>query len=195
MKTEHEATFTEVNKDWVRTQLSKTQAVLVHAEMEYERSVFNPPEGIPGHVRIRKENDIVTLTYKQKIEDDSLEGNHWKEAEVVIDDFKNGIALVKGLGCTDRAFQVTKREKWVLDDVEVTIDTWPFLESYVEVEGQTMEEVQRVSEKLGFLWSEARFVNVTDLYMEKYGLTKEQINNRTPCIVFDEANPFVDRND
>jgi len=90
---------------------------------------------------------------------------------------------------------VTKREKWILDDVEVTIDTWPFLETFVEVEGETMPEVQKVSDKLGFIWKEARFVNVTDLYMEKYDITKEQINNLTPRIVFGEDNPFVNRND
>jgi adenylate cyclase class 2 len=79
----------------------------------------------------------------------------------------------------------------MLDGVEVTIDTWPFLEPFVEVEGSSEAVVQAVAEKLGFEWATAKFCAVDTLYSEKYDISTDQINNHTPEILFDMANPFV----
>jgi hypothetical protein len=51
--------------------------------------------------------------------------------------------------------------------------------------------VQAVAEKLGFDWSQAKFYAVDTLYSEKYDISTDQINNHTPEILFDMANPFV----
>jgi len=32
------------------------------------------------------------------------------------------------------SYQETRREKWMLDDAEVTIDTWPWIPTFIEIE-------------------------------------------------------------
>ncbi|MEI6850246.1 MAG: hypothetical protein WCK29_04370, partial [archaeon] len=76
------------------------------------------------------------------------------------------------------------------DNVEIMIDTWPFLEPLVEVEGRNEEDVKNVSEKLGFDYSKALFCSTTAIYQMKYGLTADEVNT-TPKIVFDIENPFI----
>jgi adenylate cyclase class 2 len=79
----------------------------------------------------------------------------------------------------------------MLDGVEITIDEWPFLDPLVEVEGRDESEVRAVSEKLGFKWSDAKFCPAGEIYVEKYGVTPDRINNHTPRLVFGDPNPFT----
>jgi len=60
---------------------------------------------------------------------------------------------------------------WLVDGVEVTIDTWPWLSSFVEVEGEGEDAVRKVAEKIGFLWEDAVFGAVDVLYCRKYGIS------------------------
>ena len=190
MQVEYEATFTMIDKDEIREKLRTAGAALVREEYLQRRTVFNLPKNNEikgGWMRIRDEGDKVTMSLKivdgSKIEDQ-------KEACVTVSDYAEAELILVTLGCERKAYQETKRELWILDDVEVTIDTWPFLETFIEVEGATEELVRLVSEKLEMVWKEARFCSVTPLYSEKYGITEEQINH-TPEILFDMENPFV----
>lgn len=86
-----------------------------------------------------------------------------------------------------------ERESWVLDDVEITIDEWPYLEPYVEVDGLSEMAVKLVAEKLGFDYSKAYFGSVSGLYSKKYGISDDRVNNKTPQILFNMSkNPFLD---
>jgi len=49
----------------------------------------------------------------------------------------------------------------------------------------------KVSKKLGFDYSLAKFCSIDVLYSEKYGLDIDMINNHTPEILFGGKNPFV----
>jgi len=75
--------------------------------------------------------------------------------------------------------------------VEITIDEWPHLEPFVEVEGESEKIVKMVSEKIGFDYNEAMFCSVDTLYSKKYGVTEDFVNFETPEIVFDGKNPFI----
>jgi len=109
----------------------------------------------------------------------------------LVDDFDAATTILKELGAKEKAFQETKRELWEIDGVEIMIDTWPFLETFIEIEGKNEKEVKTVAEKLGFDWSEAVFAPVTELYKRKYGISEDEINNNTPKIIFDMDNPFL----
>jgi len=76
-----------------------------------------------------------------------------------------------------------------LDNVEITIDEWPFLEPLVEVEGKSEEEVKKVSEKIGFNYKDALFCAVGTIYQMKYNILDDKIN-KAEKIVFDMENPF-----
>ncbi|PLX27901.1 adenylyl cyclase [Candidatus Parcubacteria bacterium] len=192
MKIEYEATFKEVNKEDIRARLEKTGAVLKKKEFLQKRTTFNLgsyKDGQHAWVRVRDEGDRITMSYKEvngsKIEDQ-------KEIELLVNDYQVAERFVLALGCEKKAYQETKRELWELDGVEIMIDTWPFLDPFIEIEGKTAEAVKDTVQKLGFEYGEAIFGSVDVLYNEKYGVSKNTINNKTPLIVFDMENPFVD---
>ncbi len=190
MAIEYEATFLNIDKDEIRKKLKDMGAKLIKPEFLQKRVVFNLPNPPCKHswVRIRDEGDKITMTYKaikgNKIEDQ-------KEIELIVNDFNKAIDFLETIGCERKAYQENKRELWNLDNVEICIDEWPFLEPFVEVEGKSEKEVKVVSEKLGFDYSKAWFCAVGLLYSKKYNMPPEIINNEIKEITFDIENPFL----
>jgi len=194
MKTEYEATFPAINKKDIRSRLKKAGAKLVRPEFLQKRVVFNLPEGHEikgGWLRVRDEADKITMSLKivtgGKIENQ-------KEICLKVDDFKKAESFLVATGCREKAYQESRRELWELDDAEITIDTWPFLEPFVEIEGKSEKIVNQVSETLGFDYSKALFCSIDTLYSRKYGIPDDFINNKTPKIVFGGKNPFKKMN-
>lgn len=194
MQIEYEATFLNVNKDDIREKLKKADAKLIRQEFLQKRVVFNPPKGheVEGAwLRIRDEGDKVTMSYKivhnrknRKIEDQ-------KEICLIIDNFKSTELLLSAIGCERKAYQESKRELWTINGVDITIDEWPHLEPFVEVEGDSEKIVKMVSEKIGFDYNKAMFCSIDTLYNKKYGVSEYSINNETPEITFKGRNPFI----
>lgn len=191
MNIEFEATFTNIDKDEIRAKLSAVGAKLIRSEYLQKRFVFTLPKGheIPGGwLRVRDEGDKITMSLKvvsgNKIEDQ-------KEICLTVNDFNEAVLFLESMGCDKKAYQESKRELWTLDDVEITIDEWPFLEPFVEVEGKSEAVVQSVSEKLGFDFSKAIFAPADRLYVEKYGIEPGVVNEQTPVLKFSDKNPFI----
>lgn len=191
MNIEYEAKFTGINKDEMRKKLKAVGAVLVRPEFLQKRTVFNIPTGHKikgGWLRVRDEGDKITMSLKI-VDGDKIENQ--KEIQLKIDSFDNACNILRTIGCEEKSYQETKRELWNLDDAEIMIDEWPFIEPFVEVEGVSEEVVKKVSAKLGFDWSKARFGAVDILCSEKYNISVDRINNHTPKIVFEMENPFL----
>lgn len=173
----------------MRGRLKKAGAILVRPEYLQKRSVFNLPKGhefVGGWLRVRDEGDKVTMSLKI-VDGDKIEDQ--KETCIAVSSFDDAVSLLKTIGCGWKAFQESKRELWKLEGVEITIDEWPFLEPFVEVEGKSEDEVRRVSELIGFDYAKAIFGTVDVLYKNKYNISKEFVN-QTSRIVFDGENPF-----
>ncbi|MEK9131227.1 MAG: CYTH domain-containing protein, partial [Patescibacteria group bacterium] len=142
MKIEYEATFTEVDVEWVRGRLKTVGAALVKPNFLQKRVVFNFPKGNEvkgGWARVRDEGDKVTMSVKI-VDGDKITDQ--KEAQIVVDDFDGAVSLLTMVGCIPKAYQETRRELWTLDGVEITIDEWPFLPPFVEIEGASEEVVK-----------------------------------------------------
>jgi adenylate cyclase class 2 len=191
MDIEFEATFPDIDKDQIRQKLKKLNAVLKKPEFMQKRVNFNLPKGHEKNgawLRVRDEGDKITMSLKiidgNKIDDQ-------KEICLKINDFQQAESFLTSIGCQKKAYQESKRELWILDDTEITIDEWPFLEPFVEVEGKSEEIVKLVSEKLGFDYQKAVFCSADKLYNLKYGISQEIINNHTPEIIFNAPNPFL----
>ncbi|MDD4901816.1 MAG: CYTH domain-containing protein [Patescibacteria group bacterium] len=190
MNIEYEATFLNIDKEEARERLKKAGAKLVKPEILMKRCNFTLPKNneIAGSwVRVRDEGDKITMSVKimtgDKIEDQ-------KEICLSVDEMEKAIDFLETLGCRKKSYQETKRETWELDSVIITLDTWPFLEPFAEVEGQSEQTVKSVSEKIGFDYTQARFCAVGTLYHEKYKIPQDVINNHTPEITF-AKNPFI----
>ncbi|MDB5237397.1 MAG: hypothetical protein JWL88_499 [Parcubacteria group bacterium] len=191
MEIEYEAKFYPVDKDTVRLQLKDAGAEQIYPEKLMRRINFNMPKGHESEDkwgRVRDEGGLITMSIKEitgnKIDDA-------KEVMLVINNFDAGVAFLESVGCVQKSFQETKRELWSLEGVDITIDEWPFIEPFVEVEGLSEERVREVSKLLGFDWSNARFCAVGTLYHEKYSMNEPKINNGVPNITFDGSNPFL----
>ena len=191
MNIEYEATFIKINKEEIKKRLEDSGAKLIRKEFLQKRAVFLLPKGNEingGWLRVRDEGDKITMSLKI-VDGDKIHDQ--KEVMLQVDNFEEAKKFLTSIGCQEKAYQESKRELWKLDDVEITVDEWPFLEPFVEVEGNSEEVVKAVSEKIGFDYGKAKFCAVDTLYSEKYGIEKEQINNNTPKILFEMENPFI----
>ena len=190
MNIEYEAKFTNVDKDEIRQRLTTAGAELIRPEYLQKRIPFDLPaerHSKDSWLRVRDEGNKITLSLKT-IDGDKIEDQ--KEICLKVNSFADAVELLTAVGCEPKSYQESKRELWKLDGVDITIDEWPFLEPFVEVEGASEDAVKNASEKLGFRYADALFGAVGKLYGMKYGLYPDQINN-CPKIVFDMKNPFA----
>lgn len=176
METEIEAKFPDINVTTVRKKLRNLSAEQIYPERLMRRKNFDHPdsrlETIGGWIRVRDEGDIVTLSYKQ-LQDRSLHGT--KETTIIVDSFEKTCAFFDAIGMKPKAYQETKREKWILSDVEVTIDTWPWIPTFIELEGPNEIAVKEVARKLGFDWSNAMHGSVETVYQMHYDFSEAEI--------------------
>jgi adenylate cyclase class 2 len=191
MDIEYEAKFTQINKDDFRKKLKSVGAKLIKPECLYKRAVFFLPKGheiLGSWVRVRDEGDKITMSLKT-----TTNGNIelQKEILLIVDNYDLARQFLEKIGCVEKAYQETKREIWQLNGVEITIDQWPYLESYVEIEGKNEEVVKQTAEILGFDYSQAIFGAVDQLISKKYGIPENVINDKIKRIVFNEENPFL----
>lgn len=193
MQTEFEATFLINTKDEIRDILKNCNAKLIKKEFLQRRTVFNLPSGHEiehGWLRVRDEQDKITLSLKIVHNNTNIQNQ--KELQLDINNFDTAVELLSLLGCEKKSYQENLRELWTLDDVEITIDEWPFIEPYIEIEGNSEEAVKKIAKKLGFDYSEAYFGSVDGMYAKKYSITENRVNNQTPQIIFEMQNPFID---
>ncbi|MDP2930557.1 MAG: CYTH domain-containing protein [bacterium] len=191
MEIEYEATFENIDKEEMRKKLREAGAALVRPEFIQKRKVFKLPKGneIPGGwLRVRDEGDRITMTLKV-VDGEKIENQ--KETTIEVSSFVKAQELLTSIGCFEKGYQESKRELWKIGETEVTIDEWPFLEPFAEVEARSEKEVIQVSEKLGFDYTEALFCAVDTLYARKYGVSKDIIDNKIPKLVFEMENPFI----
>lgn len=127
-------------------------------------------------IRLRDEGDRTTLTMK-KIIDDSIEGV--REIEIDISDFDEDFnstnLILNKLGFKHTSYQENNRTSFILEGVEIEIDHWPQIPPYLEIEGSSRQEVERVVNLLGFDLSQTTSVNTTDVY-KQYGINLDQFD-------------------
>jgi adenylate cyclase class 2 len=178
METELEAKFLDVNPDKLRLLLKQNGATLVHPERLMRRKNFDYSdrrlEKIGGWVRVRDEGDKVTLSFKQ-IFDRTIEGT--KEISLKVEDFEKMDEFLAVVGFECKSYQETKRERWDFNGVEVTIDTWPWIPTLVELEGKSADELKAAAEKLQLDWKKALHGSVENAYQAYYDISEDEINN------------------
>lgn len=196
MAIEYEATFPNIDKDKIRARLQDIGAVLEYPETLQKRSNFNPPQNKDNDswLRVRDEGrGVITMSYKT-VPDKADVISQQKEICLRVDSFEEAKAFLTSLGCQEKSYQETKRELWRTDGVEITIDEWPFLAPFLEIESNSEAAVKNVVEKLGYNYQEALFCNVFYLYSQQYGIPVGDLKKRTSaelsCLTFSSKNPF-----
>lgn len=186
MNNEIEAQFLDINKEIIREKLKKVGAKLVKPEVLMRRIIFDI--GKREYARVRDEGGgKIVMTYKKINNEKSILGT--KEINVVIDDYKNGIELLKACGLEPKAEQESYRETWTFGDVEICIDTWPWIPTFLEIEGPSEKSVWDTAMKLNLDKATAKFGSVDTTYQHYYDVDTDTVNLKTPKIMFDMEPP------
>ena len=186
MNNEIEAQFLDINKNEIREKLKAIGAKCVKPEVLMKRRVFDT--GPHSFARVRDEGGgKIVMTYKNVSDDKSIFGT--KEVNVEIDNFENGFLFLKGCGLEVKAEQESYRETWEYGKVEICIDTWPWIPTFIEIEGPSEKSVWDTAKKLGLSRSQAKFGSVDTTYEHYYGVDTDIVNLHTPKILFDMEPP------
>lgn len=186
MNNEIEATFLSVDKDSMRAKLKKAGFELKTPEYLMRRKTFDFSRVAPGRNkwgRVRQESDKVTMTVKE-VRGSGI--NDTYEIELIVNNFDTAASFFEACDIPAKAFQENMREVWMRDGVEVTIDTWPGLNPFVEIEGANEKIVREISNELDFDFEKAIFGSIDLIYEKEIGIPAETII-RLPEITF--SNP------
>ncbi len=181
MNNEIEASFLDIDKDSYRAKLEAAGAECIKPEIMMRRTVFD--SGPHSFARVRDEGDKIVMTYKNFEDEDSIMGA--KEVNLIVNNYDDAVKFIAGCGLEQKAVQETYRETWVLDGVEITIDTWPWIPTYTEIEGPSEEAVWSVAERLGLKKEDAMFGAVDKIYNHYYGVDMDIVDFETPIINFE----------
>ena len=188
-----EAKFLDIDMDNLRNKLIILNAKLIHPEVFMKRKTFdysdNKLRKVGGWVRVRDEYDKITLSYKQ-LNDRTLHGT--KETSVEVNDFEKTCQLLLDMGFIQKSYQETRREKWILDGNEITIDTWPWIPSFIEIEGNTEKSLRNVIKKLGLKIEEAMHGSVETVYQKHFDVTEDEID-KWESITFVDTPDWLER--
>lgn len=186
MNNEIEAQFLDINKDEIREKLKEIGAKCVKPEVLMKRVVFDT--GPHTFARVRDEGaGKIVMTYKNIADEKSILGT--REVNLVIDDYENGVLFLKSCGLEPKAEQESYRETWKDGEVEICIDTWPWIPTFIEIEGPSEALVWETAKKLGLEKSSAKFGSVDTSYQHYYGIDTDVVNLHTPKILFDMEPP------
>ena len=126
-------------------------------------------------IRLRKtieENDnkelfeTITLVVKHVLKDNNSGIQQMKETEIQVNSFEEANELLEDLGFAYKSYQEKVRVKYVLNEHEIDIDTWPELPTYFEVEGKDKKDLENILNILGYSFEDAVSCTADALYKE-----------------------------
>ena len=167
MNTEIEERVLEIDVEKTIKKLEELKA-LKKGEWFQRRYVYDfSPKRENEWIRLRDTGKEITLTYKN-VEKNTIDGT--KELEIVVSNFDETNELLKVLGYTPRAYQENKRIRYILNDIEIDIDSWPMIPTYMELEGPSVEKVKEVEDLLEVDKSKITTLFADEIYDKYYGI-------------------------
>lgn len=172
-KIEYEARILEIDHDEIIKKLESLGAEFVFDSMQ-KRYVYDVKPVQPNKwIRLRQNQDGTTLTIKD-LSAKTIDGT--EEIEIKVDDFDTTNELLEELGYVNRGFQENRRVQYRLDGVEIDLDRWPLIPEYLEIEGQSEEDVYKTIEKLGFSKQDIITLDVSSIYTH-YGFNGDSLGD------------------
>lgn len=167
MPIEHEAKVLDVDRDEARAVILARGGEQQGGPKLMRRYVYDiVPGDLSKWLRLRDTGSETTLCVKQ-IASDAIDGTH--EVETVVGDFAATNELLGLLGFTPKSYQENRRTSFVLDGVRLELDEWPLIPPYLEIEGDSREDVVRVAALLGFTEDQLTGENTMKVYA-RYGI-------------------------
>jgi len=173
MHIEYEVRVLDIDKEKFIQKLEKLGAKK-EADFEYKRRVYDfNPKSNKKWIRLRTDGNETTLTIKIL---ESLEIDGTKEMEIKVSDFDETDKMLNELGYTSNSYQENLRTRYILNNVEIDIDTWPYIPTYVEIEGKSSKDVQETIKLLEVDESKVTSIDVKGIHREFYNIDVSQIS-------------------
>ena len=174
MKTEYEVRVLEIDKDELIRKLESLNATKV-GEFNQKRYVYDTiPKENGKWIRLRTNGKETTLTFKD-ITSDKIDGT--KEVEIEVSDLELTNEFLNKIGFFSKAYQENNRIRYILDDVELDIDSWPLIPTYLEIEGKDENSVLDMIEKLELDKSKVTSSDVQSVYEKFYNIDISKIKD------------------
>lgn len=174
MKTEYEVRVLEIDKDELIRKLESLNATKV-GEFNQKRYVYDTiPKENGKWIRLRTNGKETTLTFKD-VTSDKIDGT--KEVEIEVSDLELTNEFLNKIGFFSKAYQENNRIRYILDDVELDIDSWPLIPTYLEIEGKDENSVLDMIEKLELDKSKVTSLDVQSVYEKFYNIDISKIKN------------------
>lgn len=165
MHTEYEVRVLDIDKEKLIEKLEKLGAQKV-GDFNYKRKVYNfNPKTDNKWIRLRTDGKKTTLTIK-KLETLEIDGT--REMEIEVSDFNETNNILEELGYKAHTFQENKRTRYVLNNVELDIDTWPYIPTYLEIEGKNEAAVKEMIKLLEVDNSKVTSIDVQGVFKTFY---------------------------
>ncbi len=123
-------------------------------------------------LRLRKDERI-RLTYKSRASVESSQSKIRRELEVELNDFDLMREIIHGLGYTREQVYEKYRETFILNTVEICIDTMPFGD-FLEIEGPCEDDILDMAEIIGMDWKKrirTNYLGIFDLIRKRRNLS------------------------
>jgi adenylate cyclase class 2 len=149
MGRESEIEILDVRRDEVVRRLRELRAKHegVHKFRRMEFLIEGDSHGRHSWVRVRTDGKETTITLKETRGRSGF--SSMKEYEVEVSDFEEALRIMGRLSGTKPLYFENERDAYRLGDAQVTIDKWPGIPEFVEIEAPTMGRVREVYKKLG----------------------------------------------
>jgi len=144
-----------------------------HLMKRYTFDMLDSPRGT--FVRLRDNGEKITLTYKQL---KSLDIGGVREIETEVVDFEKTAKLLSAIGLIQASYEENYREAYNYNGVEVTIDEWPGIPAFAEIEGDSEEQVLQAAIDLNLKTEDAIYGTADEIY-KHYGIKIEGLQEIT----------------
>lgn len=165
---ENELTILDIDKNEFVAKLKSLGVKMITDERLQKRYVYDfNPINRNKWIRLRTNGEKTTLTIKEIQENSKMNA---REMEIVVSDFETTNEMLEELGYTHRNYQENLRQVFMLDGVEISVDSWPLIPPYAELEGKDLESINKVMEKLGVSQDKITTLDVTSIYKKIYNI-------------------------
>ena len=171
MHTEYEVRILEIDVEKLISKLEE-----LHAKKDWDllqkRYVYDFIPKVSGKwIRLRTNGKKTTLTIKNLVSS-QIDGT--QELEIEVDNFERTNLILRELGYEAKAYQENRRIQYIFNGLEVDIDSWPMIPTYLEIEGSSEEAVYCAVEALGFQREDCTTKDVSSIYKD-YGYDVDTI--------------------
>ncbi len=168
MDNEFETKVLKIDKEVIIEKLRQLGAKEEPEKLQ-KRYIFDMTSESVEWIRLRTDGTTTTMTYKHKVRGNTEIGKT-VEIEVEVADFEKTAQILSKIHFKDIYYQENKRHIFHLGDIEYSIDSWPMLEPYLEVEGGSQEKVREGLQLVGLEGQDVGDADIVDIYKKEKGI-------------------------